>query len=102
MALTVTLAPLAGLYFTPLHGWAMTHSWSPLLLHTHFLLSGYPFTWVIAGSDPAPHRAGVGRRTITLGVAVLAHAIISQLMYAGVGLHVDASVKEVRDAASLM
>ncbi|GIF44608.1 cytochrome c oxidase assembly protein [Actinoplanes xinjiangensis] len=57
---------------------AMAHP----LVTVHFLLAGCLFAWVIAGADPAPHRASVTARLVTLGVAIAAHAAFSQYLYA--------------------
>ncbi|HEY0700834.1 MAG TPA: cytochrome c oxidase assembly protein, partial [Micromonospora sp.] len=54
------------------------------VVHAHFLAAGYLFCWVIAGPDPSPHRASVPVRLVVLGVAVTAHATLSQLLYAGI------------------
>jgi putative membrane protein len=61
--------------------------WSTSVLHhpvlqVHFVVSGCLFTWVIAGADPAPHRTSVRTRLVVLGVAIAAHATMSQLLYA--------------------
>ena len=61
--------------------------WSASVLHhpalqLHFVVSGCLFTWVIAGADPAPHRASVRTRLVVLGLAIAAHATMSQLLYA--------------------
>ncbi len=39
---------------------------------------------------------------MTIGVAVVIHATVSQFMYADIGLHVDAPAKQIRDSAALM
>lgn len=102
VALALAVGPMAALYSTPLYGWATASAPSHVLLHAHFLAAGYLFAWVIAGSDPAPHRASVKARIVTIGVAVAIHATVSQLMYAGIGLHVDAPPEQIRDGAALM
>lgn len=102
VALVLTVGPMAAMYFTPLYAWATSSSWAHLVLHAHFLASGYLFAWVIAGPDPAPHRASVKARIITVGVAVVIHASVSQLMYAGIGVQVPAPVDEIRGGATLM
>ncbi|GAB3686687.1 cytochrome c oxidase assembly protein [Streptomyces sparsus] len=101
-ALLLSIGPLAVLYFTPLYGAISGVPALHHLLHVHFLLAGCLFVWVIAGPDPAPRRPSVPHRLVVLGAAVAAHATLSQLMYAGVGLHVDAPAEQVRGAAELM
>ncbi|MEU4422708.1 cytochrome c oxidase assembly protein [Actinoplanes sp. NPDC024001] len=66
------------------------------LVVTHFVLSGCLFAWVIAGPDPAPHRPAVPVRLIYLGVAIAAHAVFSQVLFA------TATGTDQRTAATLM
>lgn len=101
-ALCLSTGGLAVLYFTPLYDLATARPGAHWLLHAHFLLSGCLFAWVIAGPDPAPARPGVRVRLVVLGVAVAAHAVISQLMYAGLLVDVRAPIAQVRGAAELM
>jgi putative membrane protein len=70
--------------------------------HLHFLVSGYLFAWVVAGPDPAPRRPSVPVRLVLLGIAIAAHAVLSQLMYAGVLPGPAAPPEQVRGAAELM
>lgn len=101
-ALLLTLGGLALLYFTPLYA-ATTDS--PLLhglVHLHFLAAGCLFAWVIAGPDPAPHRPSVPARLVILGVAIAGHAVLAQLMYAGIGVRIAAPPAELRAAGDLM
>ena len=100
--LALTIGGMAALYFTPLY--ALTAS-APLLhgaVHLHFLLAGYLFAFSIAGPDPAPHRPSVPLRLVVLGVAIAAHAILAQLIYAGVLVQIPASPAALRGAADLM
>lgn len=64
------------------------------LLHAHFLLAGCLFAYVIADPDPAPARPSVPVRLVVLGVAIAAHAVISQLMYGGFGINIHAPVDQ--------
>ncbi|SEG78344.1 putative membrane protein [Thermomonospora echinospora] len=97
-ALTLNVGSLGVLYFTPLYGVLGTHP----LLHLHFLAAGYLFAWVITGPDPAPHRPSVPVRLVVLGVAVTVHAVLSQLMYAGLFVQVPAPADQLRGAGELM
>lgn len=101
-ALCLTIGGLAVLYFTPLYGVTTDGPVLHGLLHVHFLLSGCLFAWVIAGPDPAPARPTVPVRLVVLGVAIAAHAIIAQLMYAGFFLDVRAPVAQIRGGAEIM
>ncbi|MEV7646568.1 cytochrome c oxidase assembly protein [Arthrobacter sp. NPDC089319] len=101
-ALLLTLGGLAALYFTPLYSLA---TGNPLLhhaIHLHFLAAGYLFAWVIAGPDPAPRRPSVPMRLVVLGVAIAGHAVLSQLLYAGLFTPIPAPSGELRLAGELM
>lgn len=101
-ALVLNVGGLAALYGTGLYA-ATTHSkLLHHLVHLHFLAAGYLFAWVIAGPDPAPRRPSVPARLVVLGVAIAAHAGLSQLLYAGALAHVPAPPDHVRTAAELM
>jgi putative membrane protein len=102
IALLLSVGSLAALYFTPLYTATTGEPLWHQLLHVHFLLSGCLFAWLIAGPDPAPRRPTVLARLVLLGIAVAAHATISQLMYAGLHLDVDAPTGQIRGAAELM
>jgi putative membrane protein len=101
-ALTLTVGGVVILYFTPLYVAAADNEVLHGLVHLHVLLSGYLFAWVIAGPDPAPDRPSVRTRLVVLGIAIAAHAVVSQLMYADLYVRVPASAEELRDAGSLM
>ena len=97
-ALTLTVGSLGALYLTPLYAYAGHHP----LLHLHFVLSGFLFAWVIAGADPAPHRPSVTVRLVVLGVAITAHAVLSQLLYAGAFVQVPATEADRQTGATIM
>lgn len=71
-------------------------------MHAHFLLSGCLFAYVIAGPDPAPTRPGVRARLVYLGIAIAAHAVISQLMYGGFWVNIHAPIDQVQAGAEIM
>ncbi|MFF5573587.1 cytochrome c oxidase assembly protein [Streptomyces luteogriseus] len=102
VALALSTGGLAALYFTPLYNAITADPAAHWLLHAHFLLSGCLFAHVIAGPDPAPARPGVRARLVYLGVAVAAHAAISQLMYGGFWADIHAPIDQVRGGAEIM
>lgn len=102
VTLTLTIGGLVALYFTPLYAAASGSPPLHALIHLHFLLTGYLFAWVIAGPDPAPQRPSVYARLVLLGVAIAAHAVISQLIYAGLFTQVPVTAEQLRGAGSLM
>ncbi|MFJ5727373.1 cytochrome c oxidase assembly protein [Streptomyces paradoxus] len=102
VALVLSAGSLVVLYFTPLYNATVADPAAHWLLHAHFLLSGCLFAYAIAGPDPAPARPGVKARLVYLGVAIAAHAVISQLIYAGFRVHIHAPVGQVQGGAEIM
>ncbi|MBA8962414.1 putative membrane protein [Rhodococcus percolatus] len=102
VALILSVGGLAALYFTPLYAATTTNEALHLLVHAHFLLASYLFAWVIAGPDPAPHRPSVPVRLVVLGVAIAGHAVISQLMYAGLFVQIPVPPNQRQGAGELM
>ena len=102
VALALNLGGLALLYFTPLYV-ATTHSTAlHLVVHVHFFVAGYLFAWVVAGPDPAPHRPSVPTRLWILGAAILGHAVLSQLIYAGLLVQIPVPADQRQGAGELM
>jgi putative membrane protein len=101
-ALTLNMGGLFILYSTPLHTLTTSNTVAHHLTHAHFLAAGYLFAWVIAGPDPVPHRRSVPVRLVLLGVAIAAHAVLSQLLYAGIIGADLAPPGQRRGAAELM
>ncbi|EOM76606.1 cytochrome c oxidase assembly protein [Rhodococcus rhodnii] len=101
-ALTLNLGGLALLYFTPLYEATTRSATLHHLVHLHFFVAGYVFAYAIAGRDPGPHRPAVPVRLVYIGAAVLGHAVLAQLLYAGVGVQVDVPAQQLHGGASLM
>ncbi|WP_069742539.1 cytochrome c oxidase assembly protein [Streptomyces sp. EN23] len=101
-ALLLSVGTLGLLYFTPLYSTMSANTGLHWLLHVHFLLAGCLFAYVIAGPDPAPSRPSVPARLVVLGVAIAAHAVISQLMYGGFGINIHVPVDQVQGGAQIM
>ncbi|MFD5065420.1 MULTISPECIES: cytochrome c oxidase assembly protein [unclassified Streptomyces] len=101
-ALVLSTGTLAVLYFTPLYNATMDRPDLHWLMHTHFLLSGCLFAYVIASPEPAPVQPSVPTRLVTLGVAIATHATISQLMYGGFLIDVHAPISQVQGGAEIM
>ncbi|WP_433789895.1 cytochrome c oxidase assembly protein [Actinoplanes sp. CA-252034] len=95
VALVLNVGGLVALYLVPL---------PPMhpLVSLHFLLSGYLFAWVVAGPDPAPRRPSAPARLVMLGVAIAAHSILAQLLYAGVLVDVPVPREQREGGAELM
>jgi putative membrane protein len=101
-ALILTTGGLTVLYLTPLYARMLAEPALHQLVTVHFVLSGCLFAWVVAGADPAPHRPSVPARLVLLGVAIAAHATLSQLLYAGAYVQVPAPVADRQAGATLM
>jgi putative membrane protein len=102
VALTLNLGGLAALYLTPLYAATLHYGEMHGLVHMHFLLAGCLFAWVIAGPDPAPVRLAVPVRLVLLGVAIAVHAVLSQLMYAGIYVDLPVPPDQRQGGAALM
>lgn len=101
-ALVLNLGGMAALYFTSLYTAMMTHPALHYLVHFHFLAAGCLYSWVIAGPDPAPHRPSVPARLVVLGVAIVIHSVLAQLLYARVGVTIPALTGQIQRGAELM
>lgn len=102
VALLLTNGGLAALYFTPLYETSQRQPAVHALVHVHFVLAGYLFAAIMVGRDPMPGRPSVGARVVLLAVSIAMHATISQLIYAGALVQVDAPVAQLRSGGSLM
>jgi putative membrane protein len=100
-ALGLSVGVLVLLYATPLYTWSVDHPAVHDVLLLHFLVSGCLFAWVIAGPDPAPRRPSVPARLVVLGIAIAAHSVLAQLLFAGV-VDVAATTAQRQAAATLM
>ncbi|MEW2329224.1 cytochrome c oxidase assembly protein [Micromonospora chersina] len=100
--LVLTAGGLWLLYLTPLYRATLASPALHGLVLLHFVLSGYLFTWSVAGPDPGPHRPRVPVRLVVLGAGVVAHAVLAQLLYAGVLVDVPATGNELRAGATVM
>jgi putative membrane protein len=101
-ALALNLGGMAALYFTPLYAEMMINPALHYLVSWHFVAAGCLYAWVIAGPDPAPHRISVPARLVVLGLAVIIHSVMAQLLYAGVGVAIPAPTQHLQQAAELM
>ena len=103
---TAALLDIGGmyvLYLTPFYALSMSHPALFVFLHLHFVISGYLFTWSIAGPDPAPRRPGMIMRLVVVFLATAAHATLGKLMYGyGYPQGTSASLAEIQSAAQWM
>ena len=104
--ITAALLDIGGmyvLYLTPLYALSQADPTIHVLLHVHFLVSGYLFTWSIAGPDPAPHRPGMPMRLAVVFLATAAHATLGKIMYGyGYPKGILADAAELQAAAQWM
>lgn len=103
-ALVLNVGGMYVLYLTPLYAATLTSPLLHHLVHIHFLVAGYLFTWaVLAGPDPAPHSPGMRVRLGVLFVSMAAHATLGKLMYGFLWPQgTPHSMEEIRAAARLM
>jgi putative membrane protein len=102
-ALLLDIGGMYVLYLTPLFAITMTNDAVNVLVHVHFVISGYLFAWAIAGPDPAPCRPRMPARLAVLFLATAAHASLGKIMYGyGFPRGVGASATELASAAQWM
>lgn len=102
-ALALNTGGMVALYMTPLYAYARAHGWFHALVHMHFILAGFLFTWVIAGPDRVPGRAGFPARLVTLGVSMAAHAALGKALFAyGLPGENQHPILEIQMGAQLM
>ena len=101
-ALVLNIGGMAALYFTPLYATMMTSPALHYFVHFHFVAAGCLYVWVIAGPDPAPHRPSVPTRLVVLGVAIILHSAMAQMLYAGIFVTLKAPEWQLQQAAELM
>jgi putative membrane protein len=103
IALLLDIGGMYVLYLTPLFAISMSNGPVHVLVHLHFVISGYLFAWAIAGPDPAPCRPGTPVRLAILFIATAAHASLGKIMYGyGFPRGVGASAFEMESAAQWM
>ena len=102
-AFMFNIGGMFALYLTPLYTTALSRPWLHHLIHVHFLLAGYLFSWAIAGLDRAPRRPSFHLRVAVLLLAIAAHATLSKLMYVYLfPYNTHHSAAEIRAAAQIM
>lgn len=101
-ALMLNVGGLYVLYLTPLFVTTTERPFLHHLVHAHFLIAGYLFVYSIAGHDPVSHRMSVPGRLVILGIAIAAHAVLAQLLYAGLFTHIPSASADRRLGADLM
>lgn len=102
VALLLDFGGMAALYFTPLYKAMMGHPGIHSIVDLHFVTAGCLYAWVIAGPDPSPHRPSVPARLVVLGLAIVIHSVLSQLLYAGWHIAVPAPAAQLQQGAELM
>lgn len=102
-AMVLNIGGMYLLYLSPLYN-QMHHN--PLLhhvVHIHFLLAGYLFTWTIIGIEPAGPKASFKLRLSVLFISIAAHAFLSKAMYAYLwpseSMH---TIHQIKEGAKLM
>jgi putative membrane protein len=102
LALLLSGGGMALLYFTPLYEGMLTKPWLHDLVDFHFVAAGCLYASSIAGSDFPAHRSSVELRLVVLGLAIVAHSVVAQLLYANVGVPMYLPPHQLRQGAQLM
>lgn len=102
-AVVLDMGAMCLLYLSPLYVISTTNPTIHFLVHLHFVLSGYLYTWSIAGPDPAPHRPSLVLRLGVLFIGTAVHATLSKSMYAyGFPRGTGRDISEIEASAKLM
>ena len=102
-ALVLDVGVMYLLYLTPLYAWSLGNAALHHVIHLHFVIAGYLFTWSVIGLDPAPHRPGPITRLAALFLATATHATLGKLMYAyGYPRGTPHGPEEIQAAAQIM
>ncbi|WP_059006891.1 cytochrome c oxidase assembly protein [Streptomyces specialis] len=81
--ITLFVASLYGLYFTPAFDFLMGSRAGHLAMMLHFLAVGLVFFWPIMGVDPGPHRPGYLMRMLELFATMPFHAFFGIALMMG-------------------
>lgn len=103
VALIINIGAMYVLYLTPLYTNSLHNNTMHVIIHLHFIMAGYLFTWSIIGPDPARRRSGMITRLLAMFLSIGLHANLSKMMFAYALPAVDIySVEQKREAAKLM
>jgi len=101
--LAINIGGMFAIYLTPLFEKSMHQATLHTLVHIHFILAGFLFTWSIIGQDVNMHKTNFKTRLIALFIAIAAHAYLSKYMYAHLLPQVDFYTSlQKQEAAKLM
>ena len=102
-ALFLNIGVMYLLYLSPLYSMTLANPQLHHLIHIHFFVAGFVFTWSIMGTDPVPQRPEFRTRLGVLFISMAAHAYLSKLMYAHLfPRNTHHSIFEIQEAAILM
>lgn len=102
-AFVLNMGGMFALYLTDLYTAALNNPVLHFVIHVHFLLAGYVFTWSIIGLDPVPVRPGFKMKVAVVFLTIACHAFLAKFMYAFNFPSINnGSFSEVQEAAKLM
>ncbi|MBK6266590.1 cytochrome c oxidase assembly protein [Marivirga sp. S37H4] len=97
-AMLLNIGGMYLLYLSPLYNQMHHQPFLHHLVHLHFLLAGYLFTWSMIGIDPGGHKVSFRLRLSVLFISIAAHAFLSKAMYAYTwpkqSIHSDQQIQE--------
>lgn len=103
ITLLLNIGGMYVLYLTPLYSLSLQNQLVHYLVHWHFLVAGYLFTWSLIRSDPLPHHHGFWYRLCILLISIVVHALLAKLIYAGLTPgYAQYPLGEIQSAAKLM
>ena len=99
----LNIGGMFALYLTGLYSIALKNPLLHFVIHIHFLVAGYIFTWSIIGLDPVRVRPSFKIKIAVVFLTIACHTFLSKFMYAfNVPLTSNESASEVQEAAKLM
>jgi cytochrome c oxidase assembly factor CtaG/putative copper export protein len=80
IALTIYSGSIFVVYFSSLMTFLMSSHLGHVLMHIHFVLSGYLFFWLIIGTDFQPRNLGHPFKLMLVFVSIVIHAIFGLIL----------------------
>lgn len=102
-ALILNIGGMYVLYLTHVYIESLSNPWLHYLVHFHFILAGFLFSWSIIGIDPVRNRPSFKTRLVSMFLAIAFHGILSKFMYAyDLPLGSFFSKNQVQEASKIM
>ncbi|MGL4174084.1 MAG: cytochrome c oxidase assembly protein [Actinomycetota bacterium] len=95
VAAVIFAGSLVVFYYSPLFEWSIQTHTGHVLMHAHFLASGYLFASVLVGVDPGPARPAYPMRLVVLFATMAFHAFFGVSLASGTQVLAGAVLHEL-------